>query len=75
MTRTLHCIINPHAGGGRTGERWPQIARGLAAAGFEVVAKMTGGPGDATYYTRAMANDMVIAGQPRTLGVRMGMEF
>ncbi|WAB90679.1 TonB-dependent receptor [Pseudomonas citronellolis] len=30
---------------------------------------------DATYYTRAMANDMVIAGQPRTLGVRMGMEF
>ncbi|SDJ56777.1 Outer membrane receptor proteins, mostly Fe transport [Pseudomonas delhiensis] len=30
---------------------------------------------DATYYTRAMANDMVIAGQPRTVGMRVGMEF
>lgn len=31
--------------------------------------------GDTTYFTRAMANGMVIAGQPRTLGVRVGMEF
>ncbi|KAF1051461.1 MAG: Pesticin receptor [Stenotrophomonas maltophilia] len=31
--------------------------------------------GDSTYYVRGMSNGMVIAGQPRTLGVRLGLDF
>lgn len=48
----LHCIFNPRANAGRTGRRWPDIARRLASAGFDVTAHETAAPGDATRLAR-----------------------
>jgi YegS/Rv2252/BmrU family lipid kinase len=52
MTTDLVCIINPRACAGRTGARWPAIARRLETAGFTVRALETAGPGDGTRLTR-----------------------
>jgi YegS/Rv2252/BmrU family lipid kinase len=52
----LHCIFNPRASAGRTGRRWPDIARRLAAAGFSVTAHQTAAPGDATRLAREALN-------------------
>jgi diacylglycerol kinase (ATP) len=40
-------VVNPSAGRGRAGARWPALARALAAAGVEVEPVRTRGPGDA----------------------------
>jgi YegS/Rv2252/BmrU family lipid kinase len=61
----LHCIFNPRADAGRTGRRWPDIARRLAAAGFSVTAHETAAPGDAT----RLAREALAAGAPTIVAV------
>ena len=50
----LHAIVNPVAGGGRAGRRWPSIATQLARHGFLAEARFTRGPGDATTLAREL---------------------
>jgi diacylglycerol kinase (ATP) len=40
-------VVNPSAGRGRAGARWPALARALAAAGIDAEPVRTRGPGDA----------------------------
>jgi diacylglycerol kinase (ATP) len=40
-------VVNPSAGRGRAGARWPALARALAAARLEVETILTSAPGDA----------------------------
>jgi diacylglycerol kinase (ATP) len=51
----LHAIVNPAAGSGRAGKRWPGYSRSLVAAGFTIQAHVTTGPGDATVMARQLA--------------------
>lgn len=51
----LHAIVNPAAGSGRAGKRWPGYARALSTAGFTLQAHITTGPGDATVIARQLA--------------------
>lgn len=52
---TLHVIVNPSAGNGRAGKRWPGFAEKLRRAGHDIEPHMTSGPGDATAIARQMA--------------------
>lgn len=54
---TLHVIVNPVAGNGRAGKRWPEFNNALAAHGFETVAHFTTRPGEATTIARRLAED------------------
>lgn len=47
----LLVIVNGASAGGRSAKRWPQVERALAAAGIEVSASFTEGPGHATELT------------------------
>jgi diacylglycerol kinase (ATP) len=48
-------IVNPAAGAGRAGKRWPAFERGLAERGIRVRAHMTTGAGDALHLARRIA--------------------
>jgi len=39
--RKVHAIINPHAGYGKAGKRWPRILEYLEASGFDVTWRLT----------------------------------
>ncbi|HMM42655.1 MAG TPA: diacylglycerol kinase family lipid kinase [Thermomicrobiales bacterium] len=52
---TLHVIVNPMAGNGRSGRRWPGFARRLRDAGYDFKAYLTAGPGEATDIARRLA--------------------
>lgn len=54
-TSTLHVVVNPMAGNGRAGRRWPGFASQLRAAGYDFKAYLTTGPGDATDIARRLA--------------------
>ncbi len=54
-TTTLHVIVNPAAGGGRAGRRWPTYAAEIARHGYDVKPSFTTGPGDATTSARQLA--------------------
>jgi diacylglycerol kinase (ATP) len=57
-------IVNPAAGGGRTGRVWPRVERSLRQAGIAFEARMTTGPREATALARAAADGawpMVVA--------------
>mgnify|MGYP002779598021 CR=1 FL=1 len=56
-TTTIHAIVNPAAGSGRAGKRWPRFLNALERAGFAVSAHLTTGPGDATTIARQLAED------------------
>lgn len=62
----LHCIVNPAGRDRSVGRRWPQVKAKLEAAGFDVVAQHTEGPGDAARMAWALrdeldAGEMVVA--------------
>lgn len=46
-------VVNPASAGGRTRERWPEIARAMRRAGVEFEERVTGAPGEATAAVRA----------------------
>lgn len=50
-------VVNPRSAGGRTGTDWPRVARKLEAAGLQVKARFTEGPGHATELTREGLRD------------------
>ena len=50
-------IVNPASDGGRTGRRWPEIARRAAAHGLEVEPRLTEAPGHASELTRQALRD------------------
>ncbi|MCR9139802.1 MAG: diacylglycerol kinase family lipid kinase [Alphaproteobacteria bacterium] len=50
-------VVNPHAGSGRTGRRWPAIARDLAAHIGPFDHALTTGPGHATELVRSAIDD------------------
>ncbi len=52
---TLHVVVNPMAGNGRAGRKWPGYARQLRDAGYDFKAYLTTGPGDATDIARRLA--------------------
>ena len=54
-TTTLHVIVNPMAGNGRAGRRWPGFAKQLRDAGHDFKAYITTGPGEATDIARRLA--------------------
>ncbi len=54
-TGLLHVIINPAAGGGRAGRRWPEFEAEIARHGYDVQPSFTAGPGDATRLARQLA--------------------
>jgi YegS/Rv2252/BmrU family lipid kinase len=53
----LHAIVNPAAGGGRAGRRWPHFSAALEQRGYLVEARFTRGAGDATRIARELALD------------------
>jgi diacylglycerol kinase (ATP) len=55
QTSVLHAIINPAAGGGSAGRRWPAFSAALAERGYLVEARFTRGAGDATVIARELA--------------------
>lgn len=52
--RKIGVIVNPHSAGGRTGKRWPQIARSLEERLGPVTIRFTRGRGDAIDLTRKL---------------------
>ena len=54
-TGMLHVIINPAAGSGRAGRRWPEFEAEIARHGYDVQPNFTFGPGDATRLARQLA--------------------
>ena len=58
-TTTIHAIVNPAAGSGRAGKRWPRFLGELERAGFAVSVHLTTGPGDATGIARQLAEEGV----------------
>ena len=54
-TSLLHVIINPAAGGGRAGRRWPQFEAEMTRHGYDIKPSFTSGPGDATRLARQFA--------------------
>ena len=50
-------IVNPASDGGRTGRRWPEIARRAAAHGLDVEPRLTEAPGHASELTRQALRD------------------
>ena len=74
-------IVNPSAGSGSAGRRWPRVARMLAERLGPVKAFLTDGPGHATTLARALADAgcdlLIVAGGDGTLnevvnGIPMG---
>jgi YegS/Rv2252/BmrU family lipid kinase len=61
-TSLLHVIINPAAGSGRAGRRWPEFETEMFRHGYEVKPNFTTGPGDAIRLARELA-----AGGARTI--------
>jgi YegS/Rv2252/BmrU family lipid kinase len=57
VTPTTVAVVNPASGAGRTGRRWPELRRALAAAGVDVEERLTTAPGAATELTRAALRD------------------
>lgn len=53
----LHVIVNPVAGSGKAGKRWPELNTALAEHGFETVAHFTTRPGEATSIARRLAEE------------------
>ena len=49
-------IVNPSAGSGSAGRRWPRVARMLAERLGPVKAFLTDGPGHATTLARELAD-------------------
>ncbi len=45
-------VVNPVSANGRTGKRWPEIASWLKVEGLDFDCRLTGGPGEATDFTR-----------------------
>ena len=56
MTRAF-VVVNPRAGGGRTGSLWPAIREELMRAGITIGVAETTAPGDATGLARQAASD------------------
>ncbi|MDQ3549741.1 MAG: diacylglycerol kinase family lipid kinase [Chloroflexota bacterium] len=56
-TALLHVIINPAAGGGRAGRRWPDFEAEMSRHGYDIRPSFTSGPGDATSLARQLAHD------------------
>lgn len=56
-TATLHVIVNPAAGNGRAGRRWPSFAAEIARHGYEIRPNFTFGPSDATRLARQLASE------------------
>ncbi|HEX5166362.1 MAG TPA: diacylglycerol kinase family protein [Thermomicrobiales bacterium] len=54
-TSVLHVIINPAAGSGRAGRRWPELEAEMFRHGYEVRPSFTTGPGDAIRLARELA--------------------
>lgn len=54
-TTILQAIVNPAAGNGRAGKRWPGFADQITKAGYEIEGHLTSGPGDATAIARRLA--------------------
>jgi diacylglycerol kinase (ATP) len=54
-TGLLHVIINPAAGSGRAGKRWPEFEAEIARHGYDVQPNFTSGPDDATRLARQLA--------------------
>ena len=52
---TVAAIVNPRAGSGAAGRRWPRVARMLAERLGPVNACFTEGPGHATALARELA--------------------
>ncbi|PZR92195.1 MAG: diacylglycerol kinase, partial [Candidatus Nephthysia bennettiae] len=53
-------IVNPAAGRGVTGRRWPELERALRTSGLRFDSELTSGPGDAT----RLARNAVREGRP-----------
>lgn len=64
MTRTV-AVVNPAAGGGRTGRRWPALRDELARLGLAFDVTLTAGPGDG----ERLAREAVGAGATLVLAV------
>jgi diacylglycerol kinase (ATP) len=56
-TSLLHVIINPAAGSGRAGRRWPAFEAEISRHGYDIKPNFTEGPGDATRIARQLAHD------------------
>ena len=50
--KKIFAVVNPTAGGGRTGELWPQVQTQLQNKGFALAAQYTDYPGHAQKITR-----------------------
>ncbi|MBI1734623.1 MAG: diacylglycerol kinase family lipid kinase [Candidatus Rokubacteria bacterium] len=57
MRGRAFAIVNPVAGGGETGRRWPRLAALLAHASFPVESVCTSAPGEATQLARRAVTD------------------
>ncbi|MGH9395893.1 MAG: diacylglycerol/lipid kinase family protein [Terriglobia bacterium] len=64
-TRKIAVIVNPHSAGGRTGKRWPEIARQLEERLGRITSRFTKSQGHAT----ALARELLGAGFDLILGV------
>ncbi len=71
MTERTWVIVNPAAGGGRTGRAWPGLAERLRRAGIAFTPCVTCGPGDGAICARAALGDgaetIVVVGGDGTL--------
>jgi YegS/Rv2252/BmrU family lipid kinase len=56
-TSLLHAIVNPAAGNGSAGRRWPAIAETIARHGYDLESAFTTGPGHAIELARRFADD------------------
>lgn len=71
MPPEFHAIVNPASGNGRTGRRWPELARRIRGLGLSLHERCTTGPGDATRITRELlaagAREIVAVGGDGTV--------
>lgn len=56
-TGLLHVIINPAAGGGRAGTRWPRYEAEIARHGYDINSNVTSRPGEAADIARQLARE------------------
>jgi YegS/Rv2252/BmrU family lipid kinase len=56
-TALLHAIINPAAGSGRAGRRWPDYEAEISRHGYDIKPTFTDGPGDAIRVARQLAHE------------------
>ena len=57
MSSRALIVVNPAAGGGRTGRVWRRLERSLRASGLDFTVRETTGPGGATTLARAAADE------------------